>query len=220
MTGVDNLYFEYGKKEIDHLKSRDKKLGEAIEQIGHIQRAVEDDLFSSIVRTIIGQQISTAAQTTLWNRLTNRLGNVSANSLLSLSREELQSIGITFKKTDYIRNFAEKVADGSFEIGALAEMPDEKVIKELSLLQGVGIWTAEMILTFCMQRPNILSYGDLAIQRGMRMLYRHRSIDKEKFEKYRRRYKPHGTVASLYLWAIAGGAIPALSDPAAKKAKN
>ena len=74
-----------------------------------------------------------------------------------------------------------------------------------------------MILTFCMQRPNVVSFGDLAIQRGMRMLYRHRRIDRAKFERYRKRYSPYGTVASLYLWAIAGGAIPGLTDPAAGK---
>ena len=71
-------------------------------------------------------------------------------------------------------------------------------------------------MTFCMQRSNIVSFGDLAILRGMRMLYRHRKIDKVKFEKYRKRYSPYGTVASLYLWAIAGGAIPELTDPAEK----
>ena len=77
-----------------------------------------------------------------------------------------------------------------------------------------------MIMTFCMQRPNIVSFGDLAILRGMRMLYRHKKIDRAKFEKYRKRYSPYGTVASLYLWAIAGGALPELTDPAQKKVKK
>ena len=81
-------------------------------------------------------------------------------------------------------------------------------------------WTAEMVMIFCMQRPDIVSYGDLAIHRGMRMLYRHRSIDRKKFTKYARRYSPHGTVASLYLWAIAGGAIPDLRDCAPPKKKQ
>ena len=99
-------------------------------------------------------------------------------------------------------------------------MPDELVIQELSALKGIGVWTAEMIMTFCMQRPNIVSFGDLAILRGMRMLYRHKEIDRAKFEKYRKRYSPYGTVASLYLWAIAGGALPELTDPAQKKGKK
>ena len=75
----------------------------------------------------------------------------------------------------------------------------------------------QMILLFGMQRPDVLSYDDLAIRRGLRMVYRHRSIDRALFEKYRRRYSPYGSVASLYLWAAAGGAVPGLKDYAPKK---
>ena len=96
-------------------------------------------------------------------------------------------------------------------------MPDEGVIRQLTSLNGVGVWTAEMIMIFCMQRPDIVSYGDLAIHRGMRMLYHHRNINKKLFAKYARRYSPYGTVASLYLWAIAGGAIPDMKDYAPRK---
>ena len=69
-----------------------------------------------------------------------------------------------------------------------------------------------MILLFCMQRPNILSFGDLAILRGIRMIYHHRKVDKELFEKYRKRYSPYCSVASLYLWAVSGGAIAEMKD--------
>lgn len=116
-------------------------------------------------------------------------------------------------------DFTEKVREGSFDISALDHMTDEQVIQELSSLKGIGVWTAEMIMTFCMQRPDAVSYGDLAIIRGMRMLYRHKEIDKAKFERYRKRYSPYGTVASLYLWAIAGSAIPELTDPAPARKK-
>ena len=89
-------------------------------------------------------------------------------------------------------------------------MSDAEVCRELTKLKGVGPWTAEMMLIFSLQRPDVVSYGDLAIQRGMRMLYRHRQLTPELFERYRRRYSPYGTVASLYLWATAGGAMPEL----------
>ncbi len=214
------MYFEYGETETNYLKSKDKKLGEAIEQIGHINRAVDDDLLSSVVHHIIGQQISTIAQATIWNRLTEKLGKIDVNTISSLSREELQSVGMTFKKADYILDFVQKVKNGSFDIVCLEHMSDEDVIKELSSLKGIGVWTAEMIMIFCMQRPDIVSFGDLAILRGMRMLYRHRKMDKVKFEKYQKRYSPYGTVASLYLWAIAGGAIMGITDPASKKVKK
>ena len=77
-----------------------------------------------------------------------------------------------------------------------------------------------MILLFCMQRPDVFRYDDLAIQRGLRMLYHHRKIDRKLFEKYRRRFSPYGSVASLYLWAISGGAIPGMRDYAPKSQPN
>ena len=105
-------------------------------------------------------------------------------------------------------------------INAVENMSDEEAIKELSSLKGIGVWTAEMILLFCMQRPNILSFDDLAIQRGMRMVYHHRKIDRKLFEKYRRRLSPYCSVASLYFWAVSGGAIPEMKDYAPKNNKK
>ncbi|MDO5116610.1 MAG: DNA-3-methyladenine glycosylase 2 family protein [Synergistaceae bacterium] len=211
------MYFEYDNQTAEYLMKKDKKLGAAIRRIGHISRPVDSDLFSSVVRHIVAQQISAAAQETVWNRLLKAVGTVDAECLSLLGREKLQSIGITFKKADYILDFAQRVRNGAFDIDSLANMPDELAIKELSNLNGVGVWTAEMILIFCMRRPDIVSFGDLAVLRGMRMLYRRRQIDRPAFERYRKRYSPHGTVASLYLWAIAGGALPELTDPAASK---
>ncbi|GHV56426.1 DNA-3-methyladenine glycosidase [Synergistales bacterium] len=206
------MYFEYGEKEIEYLKRKDKRLGEAIDKIGHIDRDVETDLFPSVVHHIVGQQISSAAQKTVWARLNAKLGTVDAETVCSASREDIQTCGITFKKADYIKDFAEKVRCGEFDIAALRDMPDANLIKELSALKGIGGWTAEMLMIFCLQRPDVVSYGDLAILRGMRMLYHHREIDRKLFDKYVRRYSPYGTVASLYLWAIAGGAIPEMRD--------
>lgn len=212
------MFFAYGEKETSYLKARDKRLGGAIDRIGHIERTVDSDLVSSVIHHMIGQQISTTAQATLWRRLNERLGNVTADAVLTLGRTELQAIGITFKKADYILDFAEKIQSGTFDVEGLDKLTDEEVIRELSALKGIGVWTAEMIMTFCMQRPDVVSFGDLAIHRGMRMLYRHREIDRARFERYRRRYSPYGTVASLYLWAVAGGAIPELTDPMPRRA--
>lgn len=213
------MYFEYGKKEIEFIKGRDKLLGAAIDRIGHLYREVDSDLFSSVVHHIIGQQISTRAQATIWQRLNDRLGIINADAIYALELTQLQKLGMTFKKAEYIKDFAAKVRSEEFDIHALSGLPDAEVIKALSSLKGIGTWTAEMIMTFCMQRSDVVSFGDLAIHRGMRMLYHHRSIDRKKFAKYARRYSPYGTVASLYLWAIAGGAIPEMRDYAPKKKK-
>ena len=140
------------------------------------------------------------------------LGEVNAETILAAGVPKLQSLGMTFRKAEYITDFADKVHTGAFDLGAVERMSDEDAIRALSALKGIGVWTAEMILLFCMQRPDIFSYDDLAIQRGLRMVYHHRKIDRKLFEKYRRRFRPYCSVTSLYLWAVAGGAIPEMRD--------
>lgn len=206
------MYFIYGSKEVEYLKSKDKVLGELIDQIGHIERETDTDLFSSVVHHIIGQQISTKAQTTIWNRMREKYGEVNAETISAADLGELQSLGMTFRKAEYITDFAGKVHSGEFDLEVISEMSDEDAIKALASLKGIGVWTAEMILLFCLQRPDIFSYDDLAIQRGLRMVYHHRKIDRKLFEKYRRRFSPYCSVASLYLWAVAGGAVLGMKD--------
>lgn len=210
-------YFIYGKKEIEHLTKRDKKLGEAIKRIGPIKRTVQPELFPALVKSIVGQQISTKAQATIWDRMQEKFRPLTPDVLANVQLEEIQSCGISMRKATYIQGSAQAILDGEVDLEALETMSDKEVCAQLTKLKGIGIWTAEMLLTFSLQRPDIVSYGDLAILRGMRMLYRHRKITPELFAKYRKRYTPFGTVASLYLWAIAGGALPELTDPAPKK---
>ncbi len=206
------MYFEYGNVEVEYLKTRDKSLGAAIDRIGHIDRPVDSDLFSSVVHHIIGQQISTRAQATIWQRLGERVGTINADGICALDLGELQKLGMTFRKAGYIKDFAEKVRNKELDIDSLGDLPDAEVVKTFSGLKGIGVWTAEMIMIFGMRRPDVVSFGDLAIRRGMRMLYRHESIERKLFAKYAKRYSPYGTVASLYLWAIAKGAIPEMRD--------
>ena len=210
-------YFEYGATELNYLRQKDKRLCGVIDRVGHIDRTVDTDLFSSVVHHIVGQQISTKAQATIWQRMRDALGEVNAGTILAAGVPKLQSLGMTFRKAEYITDFAEKVRTGAFDLDAVEHMPDADAIRALSALKGIGVWTAEMILLFCMQRPDIFSYDDLAIQRGLRMVYHHRSIDRERFERYRRRFSPYCSVASLYLWAVSGGAIPEMKDYKPKK---
>ena len=207
-----SVYFAYGEAELDYLRKKDKRLAAVIDRVGHIDRAVDPDLFSSVIHHIIGQQISTKAQATIWQRMQDALGEVNAETVLAAGVPRLQSLGMTFRKAEYITDFAGKIHTGAFDLDTVEHMSDEDAIRELSALKGIGVWTAEMILLFCMQRPDIFSYDDLAIQRGLRMVYHHRSIDRKLFEKYRRCFSPYGSVASLYLWAVAGGAVPEMRD--------
>ena len=205
--------FRYGQTELDHLRARDPRLAAAIDRIGLIRREVQPDLFHALVHSIIGQQISTKAQVTLWGKMQARFPGVSPEVMASCALDELQGVGITFRKASYIQDIARSIVEGRIDLHALAQLDDEALCHALSQFRGIGVWTAEMLMLFSLQRPDIVSYGDLAILRGMRMLYRHRAITPQLFARYRRRYSPYGSTASLYLWAIAGGALPELTDP-------
>ncbi len=197
------MHFSYGEKEILHLSSKDKILGKAINEVGHIYREVNTDLFSSIIYHIVGQQISVVAQKTIWKRMTDHFGKATSDKINETSINELQSFGITFRKAKYMSGVALKVLEGALNPDNMWELSDEDVIKSLTKLPGIGIWTAEMILLFCMQRPDIFSYEDLAIHRGLCKLYDKEKIDRKQFEKYKKQYSPYGSTASLYLWAIS-----------------
>ena len=209
-------YVEYGDDAVAYLSERDPRMADAIARIGHVWRVRDDDLFQAVVHSIVGQQISTRAQVTVWSRMRDGLGTVDAAHVAAASVEELQAFGMTYGKAGYIHDFALHVQDGSFDIAAVERMGDDEAIEALASLRGVGRWTAEMILTFCLNRPDVFAYDDLAIQRGLRMLYHHRRITRKLLERYRRRFSPYCSVASLYLWEVAGGALPELRDLAQK----
>jgi len=213
-------YFEYSDIEIEYLKSRDPVLKQVIEQIGIIKRAVIPDLFAALINSIVGQQISTKAHQTIWQRINNSFSPITPANFKSLSAEELQKCGITTKKAHYIKEITRRIISDQLDLERLADLSNEEVIEQLCELPGIGRWTAEMILTFSLQRKDIISYSDLAILRGMRMVYHHRRITPQLFTKYKRRYGPYATIASLYLWAVAAGAIPELKDYAPKSKNN
>lgn len=200
-------YFEYGEKEINYLKARDRRLAKVIEKTGMIKREIIPDLFAALVHSIAGQQISTKAHRTVWKRVKAALGEVTPENVLKLTPEELQGAGLSFRKVAYIRSAAQKIISGEFSVERLYGMSDSEVEASLSQLEGVGCWSAQMLMLFSMCRPDILSLQDLGIQRGLRMLYGHEKITPDLFEKYRKRYSPYCSVASLYLWAVAGGEV-------------
>ncbi len=201
------MNFPYSQKELDYLAGRDPLLGGVIRAVGFIERTVEEDVFSAVVHHIIGQQISMRAQETVWRRLQELLGEVTPDTLAEADVEAVKGCGMTYRKADYIRDFAQKVRSGEFDVEALREMEDSEAVKALSALRGVGEWTAEMLLLFCLRRSDVLSYGDLGIRRGMMKLYGWEEMTKAQFEACRQRYSPYGSVASFYLWAVNGGAL-------------
>jgi DNA-3-methyladenine glycosylase II len=196
-------YFEYGQKEIDYLKSKDKKLAEAIDRIGFIKRKITPDPFIALISSIVSQQISSKAADTVWNRLIELLGAITPESIAKADITSIQACGMSLKKSQYIKGIAEAALTGEVDFDKLHTLKDEEIIKKLSSLYGVGEWTAEMLLIFSLNRMDVVSYKDLAIRRGMMRLYGHKELPKERFERYRKRYSPYGSVASLYLWALS-----------------
>ena len=211
---------EYGAEELDYLAAKDSKLAEVIAQLGPLRFTPDDDLFASVVRNIVGQQITSKAQESIWRRALGAFGSITPGTLDAAGEEELQSVGISFRKAGYIKGFAHEVASGAFDLDAVRSMDDADAIAALSSIRGIGTWTAEMLLLFSLGRPDILSFNDLGIQRGLRMLYHHRAITPKLFAKYRRRYSPYGSAASLILWRISDGTIPGMRDYAPKKKRK
>ena len=195
--------FEYGQKEMDYLKGKDKKLGAAIDRIGIIERRITPDPFTALVSSVVGQQISSKAADTVWKRLNSLLVSITPESIMQAELSGIQGCGMSVRKAEYIQGIAEAAISGEIDFNALNTLTDEEIIKRLSSLHGVGVWTAEMLLIFSLCRPDVVSYKDLAICRGMMNLYGLKELTKEKFERYKKRYSPYGSVASLYLWALS-----------------
>ncbi len=204
---MEEQYFQYGEEEISYLKSRDKRLAEVIDRVGMVKRRVIPDLYAALVHSIVGQQISSKAHETIWRRMLGALGSITPEKIENMTLEEVQQFGLSFRKAGYIKNATHKIATGEFPLEPLYSMSDEEVCDRLSSLEGVGKWTAEMLMLFSMQRPNIISFNDLAIIRGMNIVYHHRKMTRDMFERHRRRLSPYCSVASLYFWKVAGGQL-------------
>ncbi len=194
--------FKYGERELNYLKSRDEILGRLIDEVGFPEYEVIPDLFAALVYNIMGQQISMKAVETVWRRTLDKFGEITPERILTVSAEELQSVGISMRKASYIRDAAENFKSGRLDVETLKRMSDEELCTELSKLRGIGKWTAEMLMIFSLERPDVLSRNDLGIRRGLMKLHGLDALDDDTFERFRRLYSPYGSVASFYLWSI------------------
>jgi len=195
--------FQYGQAEIEYLTRRDRKLGRAIGHIGMIERQVTPDLFTALVKSVVAQQISRKAADTVWGKLCERLLDITPRNVASTDVSDIQKCGLSMRKARYIKGIGEAAICGELDFLELREMPDDGIIEKLSSLPGIGVWTAQMLLIFALHRPDVVSWGDLAIRRGMMNLYGLKGLSKEQFDRFRKRYSPCGSVASLYLWALS-----------------
>ena len=166
-----------------------------------------EDLFLALVQSIISQQLAVKAADAIFRRVENLLGQITPERLLAAKFENLKRCGLSGRKIEYLRGIAEAKISGKVDFDALTGKTDAEIIRELTQLKGVGIWTAEMLLIFALGRSDIISYHDLGIRRGIMMLNHLDTLSEKEFDRYRRRYSPYGTLASLYLWHIKDGGL-------------
>ena len=194
---------QYPDSDLEALRQTDKRLAGVIDRMGRLEWGLNPDLFSALVTSIVSQQISSQAADTVCARLLAVLGEMTPSAVDETPVETIQQCGMSMRKARYIKAAGEAVHSRRIDLTSLVDCSDEVVVERLTRLPGIGVWTAEMMLIFSLGRPDVLSYGDLAIRRGLSDLHGHKDMPRDRFERYRRRYSPYCSLASLYLWKLA-----------------
>ncbi len=167
------------------------------------RRGSRKDPYEALARAIVGQQLSTKAAASIWNKVLDLFGGKTPTpkQLLATSEKDLRGAGLSRAKVTYFRDLAQKVEDGELDFKRLAELPDEDVIAELIEVNGIGRWTAEMFLIFHLARPDVVSTGDLGIRRATQLAHGLDDLPSpNELEKIAEAWRPHRTLACLYLW--------------------
>ncbi len=193
--------YQYSNQQTELLAQRDPKLGAFIERKGFVERQISDDFFTGLCYNIVGQQLSMKACATLWNRFTAEVGGVIPANCLDPVR--LKNCGLSRSKAECISRCAERYISGGISEQSLSAMTDEEVISALTEIKGIGRWTAEMVLIFCLAREDVLSLSDYGIRKGLSRLHGLDMSDRKSMQRYKEIYSPCGTVASIYLWEAA-----------------
>lgn len=203
-----NAFFHVTQHDKDMLCARAPEFSDIVRQATEVTGfECSGDIFYALVESIVSQQLAVKAAAAIFGRVEGLLGELSAGNLLAADNSQLRQCGLSQRKIDYLRGIAEAELSGQIDFSSLSGKPDKEVIAELTRLKGVGVWTAEMLLLFALGRPDVLSYSDLGIRRGIMTLYNLNGLTQNDFEIYRRRYSPYGSLASLYLWKIKDGGL-------------
>ncbi|HUE28981.1 MAG TPA: DNA-3-methyladenine glycosylase [Solirubrobacteraceae bacterium] len=194
---------------VEYLRSADPVLRELIDEqgadgLGDARAGRPDDHYGALVRSIVGQQLSTSAARAIYGRLTDRYGGRTPTpvEVLEDDPEELRAAaGLSRAKVSFLRSLAEHVIDGELELERLDDLPDDEVIAELVAVKGLGTWSAHMFLMFHLQRPDVLPVGDLGIRRAIMNRYGLPELPSPaEMEKIAEPWRPYRTLASRYLW--------------------
>jgi DNA-3-methyladenine glycosylase II len=192
---------------VPHLRGRDPVLRRVIDVAGPCTLRPRRDRFEMLAGSILAQQLSTAAARTIRSRLVERAGGrLAAEPLLALSDEEFRLCGVSAQKAGYLRDLASRVASGSLPMNQLGRLSDEEVIERLTVVKGVGRWTAQMFLIFALGRPDVLPHDDLGIRNAIRRLYGLPEMPRrDEVDRIAEPWRPYASVASWYLWRSLDG---------------
>lgn len=194
------------------LAKSDPTMAALIKRVGKIDLATRlkrrseerpNDAYGALLRAIVGQQLSTKAARTIYLRVVDIFGGTtpSPEQLLEASEADLRGAGLSGRKVEYVRDLAAHILSGELEVERLDELDDATVITELIAVRGLGQWTAEMFLIFHLERPDVLSGGDLGIRKAVQIEYGLAEMPKpEKVLEIGEPWRPHRSLASLYLW--------------------
>jgi DNA-3-methyladenine glycosylase II len=195
-------------KALNALRKADDVLAQLIAEHGPLdenrrRRGRPNDAYGALLRSIVGQQLSTQAARTIYGRLTELFGGrtPTPRELLEVDPELIREAGLSRAKVAYLRDLAEHVEDGELDLQALPELDDEEVSAQLVAIKGLGQWTVDMFLIFHLGRPDVLPVGDLGIRRAVQVQYGLKELpDAQKLEEIAEPWRPWRSLACLYLW--------------------
>jgi DNA-3-methyladenine glycosylase II len=190
------------RRAILHLKKADPILADIIERVGPYRINYDEPSFASLAEAIVYQQLHGKAAATIFKRLTDVAGlPLTPEGILKLSEQQMRAVGLSKQKLSYLRDLAAKTQSREVDFLKLPDLPDEEVIKHLTRIKGIGVWTAHMFLMFSLRRSDVLPTGDLGIQMAVKKHYRKRKLPKPKdMVKIAKCWSPYRSVACWYLW--------------------
>ena len=196
---------EYWDDACRHLGKRDRVLRKLIPQFGEARLQSRGDAFTTLARSIVGQQISVKAAQSVWDRFTVGLAvssyRVPPQSVLGSTAEALRAAGLSARKVEYLQDLAGHFSQGTVHERQWGEMSDEAIIEELVAIRGIGRWTAEMFLIFYLMRPNVLPLDDLGLLKGISLNYfSGEPVSRAEAREIGDAWAPYRSVGTWYLW--------------------
>jgi DNA-3-methyladenine glycosylase II len=191
-------YWEQATRE---LAASDEVMQKLILRFKDVLLHSREDAFSTLTRSILGQQISVKAAESIWQKLCSAVGNVTPQAILDAEHGVLRACGLSLRKVGYIQDLSMHFLNGTLNTADWNELDDEALIDKLIQIKGIGRWTAEMFLIFHMLRPDVLPMDDLGLQRALSMHYNaNQPISRLKMRAIARPWQPWRSVATWYLW--------------------